>query len=93
LQVFLYNFSKLSVASTLLYGYIAVIPLIGWAVSKWVLAAPFGLIDLVCIYGYALTVLIPAAVICVVSILAHHRRLILYPFVLMEAACIASPSH
>mmetsp|Transcript_11289 Transcript_11289/g.31489 ORF Transcript_11289/g.31489 Transcript_11289/m.31489 type:complete len:289 (+) Transcript_11289:24-890(+) len=67
-KVFLYNFSKLSVASTLLYGYIAVIPLIGWAVSKWVLAAPFGLIDLVCIYGYALTVLIPAAVICVIPL-------------------------
>lgn len=67
-KVFLYNFSKLTVASSLLYGYTAVVPVIGWAISKWILAAPFGLMELVCIYGYALTVFIPAAIICIIPL-------------------------
>uniref|UniRef100_A0A7S0QDF8 Protein YIPF n=1 Tax=Cryptomonas curvata TaxID=233186 RepID=A0A7S0QDF8_9CRYP len=65
-QVFLYNFSKLTVASSLLYGYTGVVPVIGWAISKWLLAAPFGLVELVCIYGYALTVFIPAGILLII---------------------------
>mmetsp|Transcript_15455 Transcript_15455/g.31165 ORF Transcript_15455/g.31165 Transcript_15455/m.31165 type:complete len:278 (+) Transcript_15455:71-904(+) len=67
-QVFTYNFDKLTVGSSVLYGYTAFVPLSGWAVSKWLMAQPLGLAELVCIYGYSLAVYIPTAVLCVIPI-------------------------
>lgn len=66
-QVFTYNFSKLTVATSVLYGYAGVVPLVGWAISKWMFSAPFGLIELICVYGYSLSVFIPASLLCVVG--------------------------
>eukprot|EP00281_Chroomonas_sp_CCMP1168_P025960 CAMPEP_0206228284 /NCGR_PEP_ID=MMETSP0047_2-20121206/9089_1 /ASSEMBLY_ACC=CAM_ASM_000192 /TAXON_ID=195065 /ORGANISM="Chroomonas mesostigmatica_cf, Strain CCMP1168" /LENGTH=281 /DNA_ID=CAMNT_0053651521 /DNA_START=49 /DNA_END=894 /DNA_ORIENTATION=- len=67
-QAFTYNFSKLTVATSVLYGYAGVVPLVGWAVSKWMFSAPFGLIELVCVYGYSLTIFIPASLLCVIPV-------------------------
>jgi hypothetical protein len=65
-RVFTYNFSKLTVATSVLYGYAGVVPLVGWAISKWMFSAPFGLIELICVYGYSLSVFIPASLLCVI---------------------------
>lgn len=64
-QVFTYNFSKLTVATSVLYGYCLFVPLAGWAASKLLLASPFALTELVCVYGYSLAVYVPAAILCV----------------------------
>ena len=64
-QVFTYNFSKLTVATSVLYGYCLVVPIAGWGASKVMLAEPFSLLELICIYGYSLAVYIPAAMLCV----------------------------
>mmetsp|Transcript_103182 Transcript_103182/g.166354 ORF Transcript_103182/g.166354 Transcript_103182/m.166354 type:complete len:280 (+) Transcript_103182:55-894(+) len=64
-QVFAYDFSKLTVATSVLYGYCVVVPVSGWAASKVMLATPFSLTELICIYGYSLAVYIPAALLCV----------------------------
>ncbi|KAJ1482964.1 hypothetical protein T484DRAFT_1802133, partial [Baffinella frigidus] len=63
-QVFVYNFSKLTVGTSVLYGYTALVPFSAWAASKWLMAEPFGL--LICVYGYSLAIFIPAACACVV---------------------------
>ncbi|EKX31460.1 hypothetical protein GUITHDRAFT_122348, partial [Guillardia theta CCMP2712] len=67
-RFFTYNFSKLTVGTSVLYGYTAIVPVAGWAASKWLMSSPFGLLELVCIYGYSLTIYIPAAIICVAPI-------------------------
>jgi hypothetical protein len=65
-QVFTYNFSKLTVGTSVLYGYTALVPLFAWAASKWLMSEPFGLVDLICVYGYSLAIFIPAACACIV---------------------------
>mmetsp|Transcript_45824 Transcript_45824/g.109360 ORF Transcript_45824/g.109360 Transcript_45824/m.109360 type:complete len:273 (+) Transcript_45824:247-1065(+) len=65
-QVFVYNFSKLTVGTSVLYGYTALVPFSAWAASKWLMAEPFGLAELICVYGYSLAIFIPAACACVV---------------------------
>jgi protein YIPF1/2 len=64
-QVFTYNFSKLTVATSLLYGYCLVVPVTGWFASKLLMTEPFSLTELICIYGYSLAVYVPAAILCV----------------------------
>jgi len=58
------NFSLVSVSAFAIYGYQIIVPLLLWIVSKF-LKIGLTLLDCLCIYGYALSIYIPVAVICV----------------------------
>jgi len=58
------NFSYVSVSAFAIYGYQIIVPLILWIISKF-LKISLTLLDCLCIYGYALTIYIPVAVVCV----------------------------
>jgi len=62
-----YNFNKVTWGALTIYGYTIVIPFIMWLVFKW-MKIPFRLLELLCIYGYALFVFIPASILCVVPL-------------------------
>jgi len=60
-----YDFNKIPIGASVIYGYTVLIPLVMWAVFKW-MKIPFKLMELLCIYGYALFVFIPACVLCII---------------------------
>jgi len=62
-----YNFDKVTWGALTIYGYTIVIPFAMWVVFKW-MKIPFRLLELLCIYGYALFVFIPASILCVVPL-------------------------
>eukprot|EP01012_Entosiphon_sulcatum_P067223 TRINITY_DN96822_c0_g1_i1.p1 TRINITY_DN96822_c0_g1~~TRINITY_DN96822_c0_g1_i1.p1 ORF type:complete len:360 (-),score=35.52 TRINITY_DN96822_c0_g1_i1:141-1199(-) len=57
-------FGVVGIAFWVIFGYIAVIPTIQWAVLRWK-GAPTTLLELLCLYGYAQTPFIAASAICV----------------------------
>ncbi|GAM23762.1 hypothetical protein SAMD00019534_069370 [Acytostelium subglobosum LB1] len=61
------DFKKLVYSTIAILGYAFAIPLILWALFKW-MKLQLRLLDMVCIYGYALFIFIPASVLCVVPI-------------------------
>jgi len=60
-----YDFNKIPIGACVIYGYSIVVPLVMWVVFKWI-KIPFKLMELLCIYGYALFVFIPACVLCII---------------------------
>jgi hypothetical protein len=59
------NFFMIVVGSGVFYGYTIVIPLILWGIFKY-LSVPVKLLEIVCIYGYALFIFIPVSLLCVI---------------------------
>ena len=57
------DFEHLSRAAYLIYPYVLGVPLLLWGASKWYLKLNgFGLIPLMCLYGYSLSIFIPITV-------------------------------
>lgn len=58
-----YNFNQLTLAGSVVYSYVTLIP-----VSLWLLLRYYGawknLVDILCIYGYTLSVFVPMSVFC-----------------------------
>eukprot|EP00026_Physarum_polycephalum_P011054 Phypoly_transcript_11249.p1 GENE.Phypoly_transcript_11249~~Phypoly_transcript_11249.p1 ORF type:complete len:360 (+),score=44.55 Phypoly_transcript_11249:100-1179(+) len=61
------NFFMIIVGSCVFYGYTVIIPLILWGIFKY-LSVPVKLLEIICIYGYALFIFIPVSLVCVIPI-------------------------
>jgi len=66
-QTWQYNFQVIVVGAAVFYGYVIVIPLILWAVLKY-LKVPVKPLEIICIYGYCLFIYIPISIVCVVPL-------------------------
>lgn len=60
---FIYDFTLLSGAAGLIYGYTFLIPVALWGALKWFRAESANLLECVCLYGYANLIWIPVALI------------------------------
>eukprot|EP00048_Salpingoeca_helianthica_P024396 m.32064 g.32064 ORF g.32064 m.32064 type:complete len:257 (-) comp9362_c0_seq1:1772-2542(-) len=68
-----YDFSKVTLAATTIYTYVNMVPLLLWAYMRWKLGSGPSLLEIVCIYGYAMFVYIPVAFVCILSSSAMMR--------------------
>ena len=59
-----YNFNQLTMAGTVVYSYVTILPLVFWMALRYYDASK-KLVDVLCIYGYTLSVFIPISIICV----------------------------
>jgi len=59
-----FDIEALSVAAGCIYGYLIVIPLILWGVSKYY-KLELQLLDILCIYGYSFFIYLPVSVLCI----------------------------
>jgi len=60
-----YDFTLLASGFTTTFGYVLGMATLVWLASKWI-SLPMKLVDLVCIYGYSFTVMVPLSVLFVV---------------------------
>lgn len=60
------SIATVSFAAAAIYGYIAVLPILLWAVCKWWMDIKLTLVEHWCIYGYSFSVYIPAAFILII---------------------------
>jgi len=60
-----FNINKLSFAAAAIYGYLLIIPLVLWGVSKYNKIG-LGIMDIVCIYGYSLFIYVPISFLSVI---------------------------
>jgi len=75
---YIYDFSLLSFATVTVYTYIGIVPLVVWFLCKY-FAISLGLIDLYCLYGYGLSLWIPAAVFAILPNSLLHTIFIFLP--------------
>jgi len=59
-----YNFNQLTLAGTVVYSYVTILPLAYWMALRYY-DAQKKLVDVLCIYGYTLAVFVPVSVLCV----------------------------
>lgn len=59
-----YNFNQLTLAGSVVYSYVTLLPLLIWLLLRYY-EAPKKLADVLCIYGYTLSVFLPISVLCV----------------------------
>ncbi|KAL1499738.1 hypothetical protein AB1Y20_012425 [Prymnesium parvum] len=59
-----YNFNQLTLAGTVIYSYVTILPLVFWMALRYYDASK-KLVDVLCIYGYTLSVFVPISVFCV----------------------------
>ncbi|KAI9205958.1 uncharacterized protein BJ171DRAFT_500192 [Polychytrium aggregatum] len=64
-QPFNYDMALLSFAVGAVYFYAAVMPLVIWAVARY-FASPSSVFEIIDVYGYGLTIWVPASLICVI---------------------------
>lgn len=57
----MYDFTHVTYACAVVYGYVAGLPTVMWLGFKY-LGAPISLLTLLCLYGYSMVPFIPAAV-------------------------------
>ena len=63
-----YDFNKVTLAATVVYTYIGLMPVLLWGVLKYFNSTgntPPSLLDIITVYGYSLFVYIPVAIICI----------------------------
>jgi len=59
-----YNFNQLTLAGTVIYSYVTLLPLVIWLGLRYY-EAQKRLVDVICIYGYTLGIFVPVSVLCV----------------------------
>lgn len=59
-----YDFSQLTVAGSVIYSYVTLLPLLFWLLLRYYEASK-KLADVLCIYGYTMAIFIPVTVLCV----------------------------
>jgi len=62
-----YNFNQLTLAGSVIYAYVTLLPLLFWMLLRYYEASK-KLVDVLCIYGYTLAVFVPISVLCVLPI-------------------------
>ena len=60
-----YDFSKLTLAGSVVYSYVTLLPLLFWLLLRYYEASK-KLVEVLCIYGYTLAVFVPVSVLCIV---------------------------
>jgi len=60
-----YDFYKISIGAAVFYGFLALVPLIIWAIQRFVVKAKLTLIQIYCVYGYSLTAFLIATPFCI----------------------------
>jgi len=60
-----YDFTVVTIGAGVIYAYAFILPFLLWLVCRW-LNTGLSLTKIVCIYGYDLSIFIPAGVICVI---------------------------
>eukprot|EP01134_Creolimax_fragrantissima_P005954 CFRG5954T1 len=63
-----YDFTKLTFAASLMYGYITIFPLLIWAFVNFYVKQSCVLLELVCLFGYSVFMFIPVSILCVLPI-------------------------
>ncbi|KAK9794060.1 hypothetical protein WJX73_002215 [Symbiochloris irregularis] len=64
-----HEITKVGASAALFYGYVGVFGVVLWALLKWMFKVPdVGLTKVWCTYGYALSIFIPVALVCVIRI-------------------------
>lgn len=59
-----YNFNQLTLAGSVVYSYVTLLPLAVWLLLRYY-DANKKLVDILCIYGYTLAIFVPISVLCV----------------------------
>eukprot|EP00055_Hartaetosiga_balthica_P013392 m.68671 g.68671 ORF g.68671 m.68671 type:complete len:315 (-) comp8252_c0_seq1:195-1139(-) len=59
-----YDFGKVSLAASTIYGYITMVPLILFGILYFYKSITASLFDILCLYGYSMSIFIAAAVLC-----------------------------
>jgi len=59
-----YNFNQLTLAGSVVYSYVTLLPLLVWLLLRYYEASK-KLVDVLCIYGYTLSVFVPISILCV----------------------------
>jgi hypothetical protein len=67
--VWQYDFTLVTLSTTLIYGYALVLPVAVWFLFKY-WQIPIALLSLLCLYGYSMTVLVPTALLCIIPVSA-----------------------
>lgn len=74
-KIWVYNFDEILSISSVIYGFSGSVPLIIWFILRQ-MGSTMKLINAVCLYGYSLTIFVPAAFVCVApSELVHWLAL------------------
>lgn len=60
----MYNFNQLTLAGTVVYSYVTLLPLLFWMLLRYYEASK-KLVDVLCIYGYTLSAFVPVSILCV----------------------------
>ena len=58
-----YNFNQLTLAGSVVYAYVTLLPLLIWMMLRYYEASK-RLVHVLCIYGYALSIFLPISVLC-----------------------------
>ena len=86
-----YDFHKLTLAATVVFCYSCLVPIALWAVFWWRgTQTTITLLQLVCLYGYSLTVYIPISVLCASGIWQLQWALMLVGFAVSGAVLATS---
>jgi len=62
-----FDTKKLSVAAGVIYGYLSIVSLVLFGISKWN-KMELKLLNIVCIYGYSFFIYVPVSILCVIPI-------------------------
>ena len=60
-----YDFSQLTLAGTVIYSYVTLLPLLFWLLLRYYEASK-KLVDVLCIYGYTMSIFVPISILCVI---------------------------
>lgn len=71
-----YNFNQLTLAGSVVYSYVTLLPLLYWLLLRYYEASK-KLVDVICIYGYTLSIFVPISILCVIPSNALRWLLVL----------------
>lgn len=63
-----YNFYKISIAAAVFYAFVGLMPLIVWALQRFVVKAKLRVVQIYCVYGYSLTSFLIATPFCIAPV-------------------------
>lgn len=61
-----YDFTKLTFAATMMYNYVTLFPLMIWAFLKFWVKADIKLLEIICLFGYSVFIFIPVSIVCII---------------------------
>eukprot|EP00123_Amoebidium_parasiticum_P017075 comp23702_c0_seq1/m.40723 comp23702_c0_seq1/g.40723 ORF comp23702_c0_seq1/g.40723 comp23702_c0_seq1/m.40723 type:complete len:262 (-) comp23702_c0_seq1:480-1265(-) len=85
-----YDFTKVTFAATLMYCYVTLFPLAIWAFLTFYVKADIKLIEMVCLFGYSVSIYIPMTIICVAPSEAVRWLVVLLGFAMSSWTLLAN---